>query len=419
MSEFAARDGTAQEGLATAHAVVLAPHIAALALALLLGLQPVMTDLYLPALPLLARELAAPMSAVQLTMSALLLAFGVSQLVWGPLADRFGRRPVLLGSLAMLVLASAAATAASAIGWLIFWRAAQGAMLAAAVVCARAMVRDLYEPHEGARAMSLGLSGLGVLAISAPLLGGVLAMSLGWRSALASVAAFAFIVLIFVWRVLPETLAAPDPRALHWRALGGNAARVLANPTFRAWALLIAATYGGLFTVLAASPFAYIEVLGLTPAQCGLAIASGSFSYLIGTFFCRRWLPRLGLLGTVRRGAWFTLAGGVGMAFCALSPWSSVALLIASHWLYAFGHGIHQPCGQTGAVGPFPRSAGVASALAGCLLALTAFAVGLWLGQALDGTLRPMGLSVAFWAVVTTGVAWTLVQRHGAPVTHA
>ncbi len=416
MSEVAARSGAEPAAANALQAVALAPHVAALALALLLGLQPVMTDLYLPALPLLARELAAPMSAVQLTMSALILAFGLSQLAWGPLADRFGRRPVLLVSLSLLVLASIAAAAASHIGWLIFWRAAQGATMAAAVVCARAMVRDLYEPHEGARVMSLGLSGLGVLAVSAPLIGGVLAMALGWRSALATVAVFSLVVLLFVWRALPETLAVPDPHALRWRALAGNARRVVAHPTFRAWALLISATYGGLFTLLAASSFAYIEVLGLTPAQYGLAMASGSLSYLSGTFVCRRWLLRLGLLGTVRRGAVFSLAGGLGMAFCALSPWASVPLVLGSQWLFTFGHGIHQPCGQTGAVGPFPRTAGVASALAGCLLALTAFVVGLWLGQALDGTLRPMGLGVAFWGLVTAGVAWSLVQRHGVPV---
>ena len=126
---------------------VMTPHRAALALALLLGMQPVLTDLYLPALPLLARELAAPMSAAQLTMSALILAFGLSQLVWGPVADRHGRRPVLLGSLVLMVLAGIGTTLASHIGWLILWRAAQGATLAAVVVCARAMVRDLSLIH--------------------------------------------------------------------------------------------------------------------------------------------------------------------------------------------------------------------------------------------------------------------------------
>ena len=415
MPDLTARAAMAHDSATPASAVVLAPQTAAFALALLLGLQPAMTDLYLPALPQLARELGASMSETQLTMSALILAFGLSQLVWGPLADRFGRRPVLLGSLALLVLASLGACAASHVGWLIFWRAAQGATMAAAVVCARAMVRDLYEPHQGAQVMSLALSGLGLLAIAAPLLGGVLAMALGWRSALASVAGFAAIVLLFVWRAVPETLATPNPRALHMPTLAGNTSRVLADPTFRAWALLITATYGGLFTLLAASSFAYIEVLGLTPLQYGLAMASGSLSYLVGTFCCRRWLLRWGLPGAVRRGAVFTLAGGLGMALCALSSWASLPLVLGSHWLFTFGHGIHQPCGQTGAVAPFPQMAGVASALAGCLLALTAFVVGLWLGQAMDGTLRPMGLGIAFWGVVTAVTAWTLVQRHGLP----
>jgi len=398
-----------------AKGAALAPQTVATALALLLGLQPVLTDLYLPALPLLARELAAPMSSAQLTMSALILAFGLSQLVWGPVADRFGRRPVLLGSLVLLVIAGIGAALASHIGWLIFWRAAQGATLAAAVVCARAMVRDLYEPQQGARVMSLGLSGLGLLAIGSPLAGGALAMTLGWRSTLAAVVCFSLVVLAFVWRALPETLARRNPRALHGPTLAANTVQVLSHPTFRAWALLVTATYGGLFTILAASSFTYIDVLGLTPAQYGLAMATGSVSYLVGTFFCRRWLLRSGLLGAVRRGALFSLAGGLGMLACVLLPAiASVPLVLGAQCLYAFGHGIHQPCGQTGAVGPFPQMAGVAAALAGCLLALVAFAVGLWLGQALDGTLRPMALGVTFWGLVTAVVAWTLVQRHGA-----
>ena len=383
-------------------------------LALLLGLQPVLTDLYLPALPLLSRELAAPMSAVQLTMSALILAFGLSQLAWGPVADRFGRRPVLLASLALLLLASIGAALAPHIGWLVFWRTAQGASMAAGVVCARAMVRDLYEPHEGARIMSLGLTGLGLIAISAPLLGGVLASALGWRSALGAVACFTGAVLLFVWRTLPETLREPNLRALHAPTLAANARTVLAHPGFRAWALLVSATYGGLYTLLAASSFAYVDVLGLSAAQYGGAMALGSLSYVLGTFVCRRWLLRFGVLGAVRRGAFFSLAGGAAMLVCALVPaLAGVPLLLAAQCLFIFGHGIHQPCGQTGAVSPFPQMAGVASALAGCALALTAFAIGLWLGRTMDGTLRPLAYGVAFWGGVTALIAWTWVQRHG------
>jgi len=96
----------------------------------------------------------------------------------------------------------------------------------------------------------------------------------------------------------------------------------------------------------------------------------------------------------------------------ALAGVNSVWAIVVPQWLFAFGHGIHQPCGQAGAVGPFPRAAGAASALAGFVLALTAFGIGLWLGQALDGSVLPYALGIGFWSVVTTSVAWTLVQRH-------
>ena len=106
------------------------------------------------------------MSAAQLTMSALILAFGVGQLFWGPVADRVGRRPVLITGLLLYTAASIGSVLAGSIGWLVMWRVLQGATMAAAVVCARAIVRDLYEPHEGAQVMSLALSGLGVIAIA-------------------------------------------------------------------------------------------------------------------------------------------------------------------------------------------------------------------------------------------------------------
>lgn len=399
--------------LVTRRAETLAPLTVATALALLLGLQPITSDLYLPALPLLSRELAASPGATQQTMSVLILVFGVMQLVWGPVADRVGRRPVLLAGLVMLALSGLGAAFSNHIAQLIAWRGAQGAALAAAVVCARAMVRDLYEPHDGARVMALALSGLGVVAVASPLAGGWLTTWSGWRAALAAVGVCAAGALLFVWRVLPETLARRDEQALQVGTLIANARIVLAHPTFRAWALLTSATYGGLFILLSASSFAYINVLGLTPAQYGLALSSGSLSYIVGTLFCRRWLARHGLTGAVKRGAMFTLAGSAGMLVCALLPHPTWPMVLAAQWSYAFGHGLHQPCGQAAAVGPFQRMAGVASALAGCTLALVAGATGMALGAAMDGTIRPMAFGIAAWGLVTTVTAWTLVQRHG------
>ncbi|MEN9629467.1 MAG: hypothetical protein RJA10_2694 [Pseudomonadota bacterium] len=288
----------------------VSPRLAAFALALLLGLQPAATDVYLPALPMLRQDLAAPMAAAQLTMSALILAFGLAQMVWGPLADRFGRRPVLLLGLALYTVASIGCVTAAQIDSLVVWRVLQGAALASAVVVARAVIRDLYEPAQGAHVMALALTGLGVIALLSPLLGGLVAAASGWRAALAGVALTGAATLVFIaWR-LPETLPVPNPQALQWRPMLGGWVQIARHPVFRAWGLLVACSYGGLFTLLAGSSFVYMDVLGLSPAAYGAAMAAGSVSYIAGTFLCRRWIRQVGMQRTVQRGAGFTLAAG-------------------------------------------------------------------------------------------------------------
>ena len=273
----------------------MSPALIVTLLALLLGLQPITTDLYLPALPGLAADLRAPMAATQMTLSALLFAFGVSQLFLGPAADRFGRRPVLIGGLALYVLASIGSVLAADIGALIGWRALQGVGTGAAVVCARAMVRDLYAPSEGARVMSKALSGLGLIALASPIVGGLIASSWGWRSALGATGVFAAVTLALVaWRAL-ETAPALNPHALRVAPMFVLWARIVRHPTFVAWVLLTTFTYAGLITFLAASSFVFIEVLGRTRMECGLYIAGCSVCYLAGTFACRRWLLHHGL----------------------------------------------------------------------------------------------------------------------------
>lgn len=395
--------------------VIVSSTLAAFALALLLGLQPVSTDVYLPALPLLRRELAADMGAAQLTMSALILAFGLAQMVWGPVADRFGRRPVLLAGLTLYTLASAGCVLAGDIHALVLWRTLQGAALASAVVVARAVIRDLYEPVRGAQVMALALSGLGVIALVGPLTGGFTAAAFGWRATLGLVALVGAATLAFVALRLPETLAARNREALRPGPLLRTWWGIARHRVFVAWCLLVACTYGGLFTVLAASSFVYIDVLGLSPAAYGAAMATGSLSYIAGTFVCRRWIQRHGMHGAVARGGFFTLAGGALGALLALAGVQQAWAVLLPQCIFVFGHGLHQPCGQAGVVAPFPRAAGAASALAGLALALVAFGVGRWLGVAMsegpDGSTRPMMLGLAFWAALTCAVAWLLVPR--------
>ena len=384
-----------------------------LLLSLLLGLQPITTDLYLPALPVLTAELSAPMAQAQLTLTALLLAFGGSQLVWGPLSDRFGRRPILLVGLSAYVLASMASSLSPSMTWLIVWRTLQGAAMGAGVMCARAIVRDLYSPIQGAHVMSKGLSGLGVIAcLSAPL-GGLLTEMLNWRFALLALAVFAAVTLAVVALRFEETVQHKNLQALQFSNLLATWRGILRNPTFWAFSALTACSYGGLFTFLAASSFVFTGVLGLSKTQYGLVMFVNSLAYIGGTFVCRHWLPRFGVRRAVAMAGGLTLTGGTLMATLALAGWVSVWSILLPQLIFMIGHGIHQPCGQSGAVGPFPKAAGAASAINGVLMMLSAFAMGAWLGQHMDGTVLPLTLGVWFWSALIALSAWTLVQKHG------
>jgi DHA1 family bicyclomycin/chloramphenicol resistance-like MFS transporter len=394
----------------------MSPAVVVLLLTLLLGIQPITTDLYLPALPTLQRELSASMSATQLTLSALIICFGLAQLVCGPLADRFGRRPVLLVGLSVYTLASVGGALAPSIEWLIAWRALQGAGMAAAVTCGRSIVRDLYPPHEGARVMSRALSGLGLIAMASPLVGGMVAQWFSWQTALMVVAVCGAVTLgVVSWRY-EETVPMRNPRATQIGPLLRNWAAVASHPTFRAWTLLSGFAYGALFFLLAGSSFVYIGLLGTSKVSYGLIMLSQSFAYMVGTFWCRRLLARHGLRGAVRRGALFTLAGCLGMAAFALAGVHAVWAVMLPSWLYCVGHGVHQPCGQAGAVGPFPDKAGTAASLSGCWMMLVAFGVGLFLGGAPSGSAYPMTLGMSTLGLLLCATAWTLVQRHGDPL---
>ena len=393
----------------------MTPLVVVSMLVLLLGIQPIATDLYLPALPSLPHALSATVGQAQLTLSVLIVCFGVAQLVCGPLSDRFGRRPVLLVGLALFTLASVLAALAPSIAWLIAWRGLQGAAMAAAVTCGRSVVRDLFEPHQGARVMSKALGGLGAIALLCPLLGGIIMQWFSWHVALMALAVFGAGTLAFVaWR-FEETVPQRNPAATQLAPLWRNWKAIARHPTFVAYTLLLVSTYGGLFLLLASSSFVYIDVLGLSRLAYGVVLASNSAAYIVGTLLCRHLLARRGLRATVALGGALSLGGGVLLAMLSLAgayQWS-IWTIIVPLWLYALGHGIHQPCGQSGAVGPFPKAAGAASALNGFLMMVVAFGIGSWLGTHMDGTVLPLTNGMWFWSILIAASAWTLVRKYG------
>jgi len=402
-----------KEALVNATTPAMPPGLVVVILAALLGIQPITTDLYLPALPALTGSFSAPMSQAQLTLSALLLAFGVSQLVWGPLSDRFGRRPILLCGLTAYLVAAIGSAMAPSMEQLIVWRAVQGAAMGAVVMCARALVRDLYPPQDGARIMSKGLSGLGALAcISAPV-GGLLAQYHGWRAALLAVAVFGASALVLVVLRFKETLMAKNPQALQPAILLKTWKNILGNPTFLAFSALSAASYGGLFTFLASSSFVFITLLGLSKTQFGMVMFFSSISYVAGTFLCRRLLLRFSVQQTIAIAAFISLGGGTLMGSLAWAGVVNVWAVVLPLGLFMVGHGIHQPCGQSGAIGPFPQSAGAASAMNGFFMMVVAFGIGSWLGVRMDGTVLPLTNGLWFWSVLIALSAWVLVGKYG------
>lgn len=389
------------------------PNLVVLFLSLLLGLQPITTDLYLPALPAITEGFGANMGQAQLTLTALLLAFGMSQLVWGPLSDRFGRRPVMIAGLLAYAAASLGSVFASSMELLIAWRALLGAAMGAGVVCARAMTRDLYAPADGARVMSKGLSGLGVIACLSGPLGGLLTDWFSWRAAIATLSVFGAATLALAVLKFQETIPKRNPQALQPAVLLRTWGTIVRHPTFWAYALLSITSYAGLFTFLVTSSFVFIQVLGLSKTQYGLVMSMMSLSYITGTFMCRRLLVRYGVLRTVWLGGWFTAVAGVLLAGLALAQVTSVLAILGPFCIFMLGHGVHMSFGQSGAVGPFPQAAGAASALSGFAMMVVAFGMGAYLGTHMDGTVRPLAYGVAFWAVWIVLTAWVLVQRYG------
>jgi DHA1 family bicyclomycin/chloramphenicol resistance-like MFS transporter len=273
-------------------------------------------------------------------------------------------------------------------------------------------VRDLYTPAQGATVMSKALSGLGLLAVISAPLGGLLTAMFNWHAALLALAVFGGATLaLLAWR-FEETLARTNPQALQWSTLVLTWWQIVRNRSFVAFSALSVSCYAGLFTYLAGSSFVFMGVLGFSSAQYGLVMMVNAFVYLAGTVLCRRLIARWGVRRAVAIAGWFSLAGGISLVVLAWTSAPTGWTIATPMCIFMLGHGIHQPCGQSGTVGPFPQAAGAASALNGFLMMAAAFGVGQWLGASMDGTVWPMVTGIGFWSVLIALSAWTLVQRH-------
>jgi MFS transporter, DHA1 family, multidrug resistance protein len=374
-------------------------------LALLLGAQPIATDLYLPALPALKAELGNP----SLTLTALLLAFGASQLIWGPISDHYGRKPVAIIGATGYALACFAAAFAPTMTMLVVCRVFQGIAMAALIVVARASSRDLFSPQEGTKILSKGLSGLGLLALISPLVGAALATITPWRGSLAAMGVFGAILLGWLLWTFDESL--PKERRSIGFAVPGATTAILKNARFRAWTYIVSTSYGTLFCFLLASAFVYGNAFNLGVVGSGLVLAGNCVFYIMGTMWCRRLLARIAPYRATARASWFHLAGGIVTLLPALvhEPW--LPAMLAGQFLFSIGHGVVQPCAQAGAVADSPQYAGRATALSGFAMMTVAFVIGQTIAPFLNAGAWPLVVSISIGTPLLWLLANTVLRR--------
>ena len=374
-----------------------------------LALQPLSTDLYLPSLPHMATAFGVGPDAVQHTLSLFVLGFGGAQLISGPLSDRYGRRPVLLGGLATYAAASLACAVAPSLTLLVAGRFVQALGCCTAVVVARAIIRDAYSPAEGARVIAKASSLLAIAPLFGPILGGYLQVSFGWRAAFVVLTAFGLLVMVAAALRQQETNLRPNPRATEPRQLLGIYGQVIRTPAFWAYTLPGSLSYAAIFVFISASSFVLIRVLGVGTERYGMLYAVGVLGYLGGTLVCRQMLPGRGMARTLAFG---TLLGAVGGATFLALVWAGVShwsLVVAAQFVTMGSHGINFPCAQAGSVAPFPQQAGAAAGLFGALAMVAALGAGIWIGSHHDGTLMP--LAIATFAVTGTLYVTTRLLR--------
>ena len=377
-----------------------------------LMLQPLSTDLYLASLPSMATDFGVSPSAVQHTLSLFVIGFGSAQLVSGPLSDRYGRRPVLIGGLTLYLIASVACALAPSLNWLIAARFAQAIGCCTGVVVARAIIRDAYSPAEGARVLARASSLLALAPILGPVLGGYLQVAFGWRAAFVALTLAGLAVWIAALRRMKESNSQPDPAAMRFGSLARSYLDVARAPEFWSYALPGALSYASIFAFISGTPFVLIKVLGVPISHYGYYFAIGVFGYLGGTLLCRRLLGRIGLQGALLLGTVIGLVGGLGFLVLVLADVRHVALVVGAQFVVMTAHGINFPCAQSGSLAPFPEKAGAAAGLFGFISMLGAFFTGMWVGASHDGTLLPLA-SISATVGVALFTSTRLMARYG------
>ncbi len=363
-------------------------------LATLTSLGPLATDMYLPSLPAIGQDLAAPIASVQLTLSAFLFGFAAGQIFYGPLSDRLGRKHVLLAGLAIFLVATLLCGFAPSVEWLTVGRFMQAFGASGPIVLARTIVRDLYEGRRAARELSRMAMIMGVVPAIAPIVGGLLHTTFGWRSVFWAIGALTLAIGIVVTAGLPETIRSRLTDRFSLPAVIADFRLLLQNKGYRVYVGLSAFTFGGLFAFISGSSFVLQGFYGLSEIAFAFSFTAMVVGIVSGTMLAQKIVDKVGIDRVIAIGVSCLAAGGLVMLTAVVAGPRSPLAVVLPMAIYAHGVGLVLPQAMASAMAPFPRHAGAASSLLGiCQMTAAAF-VGMLVGHSLGDSALPLPIII-------------------------
>ncbi|WP_037154273.1 multidrug effflux MFS transporter [Rhizobium freirei] len=362
-------------------------------LSALMGFASISTDLYLPAMPDMGRELGADAGSIELTVSGFLIGFSLGQLFWGPIGDRYGRRlPIAIGLL-LFVLGSAGCAISTTAGMMVVWRVVQAAGACAGVVLSRAMVRDLYAGERAAQMLSTLITVMALAPLLGPIAGGQILAYAGWRAIFWVLVGVGLLTLAALF-TLPETLS-PERRNREplIRALAGYRS-LLADRRLLAYAGAGGFFYAGIYAYIAGTPFAYISYHHVPAGLYGLLFAAGILGIMATNVLNSRLVMRSGSARLLKWGAFGAALSGAVSALAALTDIGGLWGLTIPLFVFVSWSGLIVANSIAGALNDFPERAGAVSALVGALHYGSGILGSALVGTFANGTPWPMGLVI-------------------------
>ena len=390
----------------------------AIVLGLLSAVGPFAIDMYLPALPAIASDLNTTTAATQLTLTVFFIAFGLCQIVYGPLSDVYGRKAPLYAGLVLFTLGSVGCALAPGIGALIAFRFIQGLGAAAMAVIPRAIIRDLHTGAEATRLMALVMLVFSVCPILAPLFGSALIVPFGWRAVFAAVTLVAVIGIALVATLLPETRPAEERISGNVRNVLGAFVELLRDRHFLGLTFIGGLGMSSFFAFLATSSFVYIGHYGLSPTQYSLAFSVNAIGFIGASQFASRLGNRFGM-GRMVLTAVSLYAGFAVLLFAlTLAGYDSLRVLMPLLFTSFAFLGLVIPSTMVLALERHGPIAGIAAALGGTLQMVTGGAMIAIAGLFFNGTTLPMVATIAAAAVGALLVSLATL-RHPEPAASA